>query len=233
MFKAHFLNLEKLLYNEALSLMRDLVDLKSRSPWPEVLIITEHEPVLTMGRRAELSDILVPQEVLASRGIGVHRVERGGLITYHGPGQLVAYPVFDLRTMSLSVGELVHSLEEGILHTLSDFGIDAGRVEGKRGVWVEGEKIASIGIAVRKGISFHGVALNCDPVLSNFELINPCGLSGVRMTSMAKRLKAPVDTTTVRNAMALHFKERFRLDLTECSLDRFYGIRPGEKMHAQ
>ena len=219
MFKTQFLNLEKLAYDDALVLMRELVVIKSRSTRPEVLIITEHEPVLTMGRRAEPSDILVPRDLLVSKGIAVHRVERGGLITYHGPGQLVAYPVFKLGTISLDVGRLVYGLEQVALNTLSDFGIAAGRMEGSRGVWVGREKIASIGVAVRKGVSFHGMALNCDPDLSHFEFINPCGMNGVRMTSMSKLLDKPVDMTAVRGAMALHFKREYKLDLEECSLD--------------
>ena len=219
MFKTQFLNLEKLAYDEALVLMRELAGIKSRSTRPEVLIITEHEPVLTMGRRAETSDILVPRELLASKDIAVHRVERGGLITYHGPGQLVGYPVFNLRAMSLDVGKLVYGLEQVALDTLSDFGIAAGRMEGSRGVWAGREKIASIGVAVRRGVSFHGMALNCDPDLSHFELINPCGMNGVRMTSMSKLLNKPVDIMAVRDVMALHFKREFKLDLEECSLD--------------
>lgn len=224
MFKTQFLNLERLAYHKALMFMRELVDIKSRSNGPEVLIITEHEPVLTMGRRAEPFDILVSKEVLASKGIGVHQVERGGLITYHGPGQLVAYPVFNLRAMSLDVGELVYGLEQVALNTLSHFGITADRINGHRGVWVERKKIASVGIAVRRSVSFHGMALNCDPNLSHFELINPCGLNGVCMTSMSKILNKPVDSATIRDIMALHLEQQFRLDLTECSIDQVHNI---------
>jgi lipoate-protein ligase B len=223
MFQTQLLNLDRLAYDEALTLMRELVEIKSRFPRPEVLILTEHEPVLTMGRRAESSDILVSQEILMSKGINVYWVERGGLITYHGPGQMVAYPVFNLHIMSLDVGELVFGLEQVVLDTLFDFGIVADRVKDRRGVWVDGEKIASIGIAVRKGISFHGIALNGDPDLSHFELINPCGLDGVHMTSMSKVLDRPVDMTNVRNVMIRNFKRQFKLDLTLCSMDQVFS----------
>lgn len=222
MFKTQLLNIEKLAYREALTLMRELADIKSRSPRLEVLILTEHEPVLTMGRRAEASDILVSREILDSMGIRVYPVERGGLITYHGPGQLIAYPVFDLRAMTLNAGNLVYELEQVVLDTLSTFRIAGERMPGRRGVWVEGEKIASIGIAVRKGISLHGVALNVHPDLSHFDLITPCGLDGVRMTSMSKTLDEPVDLTAVRGAMTRHFKRLFRLELAECSIDRIH-----------
>jgi lipoate-protein ligase B len=228
MFKTQFLNIEKLAYHEALILMRELADVKGRSTRPEVLIITEHEPVLTMGRRAEQSDILVPREVLDSKGIGIHRVERGGLITYHGPGQIVAYPIFHLRTMSLDVGELVYGLEQVVLNTLSDFGIAAERLKGSRGVWVKRAKIASIGVAVRRSVSFHGMALNCDPNLSHFELINPCGLNGACMTSMSRVLNEPVNSTAVRAVMALHFERQFHLELTEPFIDQDYGINPNK-----
>lgn len=228
MFKTQFLNIEKLAYHEALILMRELADVKSRATRPEVLIITEHEPVLTMGRRAEQSDILVSREVLASKGIGIHRVERGGLITYHGPGQIVAYPIFNLRAMSLDVGELVYGLEQVVLNTLSDFGIAAERLKGSRGVWVNRAKIASIGIAVRRSVSFHGMALNCDPNLSHFELINPCGMNGACMTSMSRVLNEPINSTAVRAVIAFHFERQFHLELTERFIDQDYGINPNK-----
>lgn len=220
MFSAKLLDLPHLPYIEALELMRRLVDQKRRFPFPEVLILLEHEPVLTMGRRAGESDILAPEALLAEKGIHVHKVERGGLITYHGPGQLVAYPIFNLRAMGLPVPELVYGLEEIILHTLSDFGIVAEREAGKRGVWVEREKIASIGVAVRGGVSFHGLALNYDPDLAHFDLINPCGLSGVRMTSMRKLLGRPINPSDLRSKVAGHFSRQFKLDLKKWSFQK-------------
>jgi lipoate-protein ligase B len=215
MFPTKLLNLPHLPYIEALELMRRLVDQKRRLPFPEVLILLEHEPVLTMGRRAGESDILAPEALLAEKGIHVHKVERGGLITYHGPGQLVAYSVFNLQTMGLPVPELVYGLEEIILNTLSDFAIVAEREEGKRGVWVGKEKIASIGIAVRGGVSFHGLALNYDPDLAHFDLINPCGMSGVRMTSMTAILRKSIHVDNLRAIMAAQFSRQFHLDLEE------------------
>ncbi|MBI4768231.1 MAG: lipoyl(octanoyl) transferase LipB [Deltaproteobacteria bacterium] len=215
MFSTLFFNLPHLAYLESLELMRRLVDQKRRGPFPEVLILLEHEPVLTMGRRAESSDILVSEEVLSGEGITVHKVERGGLITYHGPGQLVAYPIFNLRTLGLTVIDLVNGLEEIVLNTLSDFNVAGKRNAGQRGVWVEREKIASIGVAVQGGISFHGLALNVDPNLHHFDLINPCGLNGVRMTSMQKLLGKQITTSDLRPVMAKHFARQFNLDLEE------------------
>lgn len=219
MFPTRFLNIPHLAYLDSLALMRRLVDQKRQGPFPEVLILLEHEPVLTMGRRAESSDILVPREVLIREGIAVHKVERGGLITYHGPGQLVAYPIFNLRTLGVTVLDLVNGLEEIVLNTLSDFNIEGKRNAGQRGVWVEREKIASIGVAVQGGISFHGLALNVDPNLHHFDLINPCGLNGVRMTSMQKLLGRPITTPDLRLVMAGHFARRFNLALEAEPLD--------------
>ncbi len=218
MFPTRLLNLERSAYGEVLSLMRRLVEVKRRASGPEVLMLLEHEPVLTMGRRAEVSDILVSEETLLKKGIAIYRVERGGLITYHGPGQLIGYPIFNIRGMGLGAPELVHRLEEVIINTLSVFGIAADRKEGERGVWVKADKIASVGVAIRGGISFHGVALNYDPDLSHFELINPCGLKGVHVTSMSRILREPIDSSSLRDAMIFHFKQQFQLDLNEWSI---------------
>ena len=218
MFPTKLLNIEQLPYEDGLAIMRGLVDMKHFNGGPEVLILLEHEPVFTMGRQSQTSDILVSSDYLEKKGIAIHRVERGGLITYHGPGQLVAYPIFHLRHMGLGVADMVHRLEEVILKTLSPFGIKGWRREGYRGVWVETDKIASIGIAVRRGITFHGLALNYNTDLAHFDLINPCGLSGVRMTSMAKILGSAIAPAELRRIMSGYFKEVFCLDYSDWSL---------------
>jgi len=232
MHPTQLLTLDLLPYDEALALMRSLVELKQRSEHPEILIILEHDPVLTMGRASESSDILVSTETLTNRGIAVHKVERGGLITYHGPGQIVAYPIFNLRALKMGVVDLVQGLERIVLDTLSDFSIEGELKEGYRGVWVDHDKIASIGIAVSRGISFHGLALNYNTDLSHFDLINPCGLNGVRMTSMSKILGSPVDPSALRETMTAHFKRHFQLDLSEYDLTQIRadaGLNPAVK----
>ena len=156
----------------------------------------------------------------------MHRIERGGLVTYHGPGQLVAYPIFDIRAMGLGVVDLVTRLEEVILKTLADFNITGERKPDYRGVWIDEEKIASIGIAVSHEISFHGLALNYDPDLSHFDLITPCGISGVRMTAMARRLGEKIDPARLRRIMARHFADLFRLTFSEWSLEESRRISP-------
>ncbi len=220
MFETRFLDIDHLAYTQALSLMRGLVELKKSSVQPEILMLLEHEPVLTMGRRSQESEILATRECLKDQGISVHRIERGGLITYHGPGQLVAYPIFDLKRMRLGVSELVNGLETAIIHTLADFDIQADRIEGLRGVWVSREKIASIGIAVRRGITFHGLALNYDPDFSHFDMINPCGLEGVKMTSISKITATQTSPVLLRQSLAKHISKLFNLDLHPWSLEQ-------------
>ena len=220
MFSSYLLDIDHLEYADALDLMRGLVNAKIGTDHPEIIIMLEHDPVFTMGRRSDDSEILVSGECLVEQGISVHRIERGGLITYHGPGQLVAYVIFDLNRMRLGVSELVHGLEGVILDTLQDFGIQADRKDGYRGVWVGNEKIASIGIAVRKGITFHGLALNYDPDFNHFEMINPCGIDGVTMTSINKQLQTTIKPAQLRDAMASHFSRRFDLALKPWSVEQ-------------
>jgi lipoate-protein ligase B len=215
---ALLLDLPVLPYGEALALMRDLVALKVAGDFPEILILVEHRPVLTMGRRSAEEDLKVSRTCLREQGIDFHQVERGGLLTYHGPGQLVAYPLLDLKRLKLGVVDLVGRLEEAILETLAGFGVTARRIDGQRGVYVEADKIASVGIAVKRSVSYHGLALNCDPDLSHFDLITPCGLTGIRMTSMANQLGQPIGTDLVRPVLAKALASQFGLALETWNL---------------
>ena len=217
-YPTRIIDFDCLAYTDAHKLQLALVDLKHSVRFDEILLMLEHEPVFTMGRRSQDSEILASEQCLREQGISVHRIERGGLITYHGPGQLVVYTIFDLDRMRLGVGDLVFGMEAVILDTLSEYGIQAQRIEGYRGIWVANEKIASIGIAVRKGITFHGLALNYDPNFEHFAMINPCGLDGVDMTSVSKILKQPVNPTLLRNTMASQFSRIFGLDLRGWSI---------------
>lgn len=225
------LDLDQVPYTRALCLMRGLVEWKREPSLPQVLILLEHEAVLTMGRRSTEEDIRVSTSCLIEKGITVHRIERGGLITYHGPGQLVVYPIFDLKAMKLGVEALVDGLEAVILTLLSDFGITGQRRDGLRGVWVAGEKIASIGIAIRRGISFHGVSLNVSPDLSHFDLIHPCGIEGVKMTSMARQLFHPIQTEKLRQKMIAHFASQFDLATSDWSWDQAQEIAKACQQH--
>lgn len=224
MKNVRLINITHMNYSECLDFMRNAVQAKINAfetgdHWPDILIMVEHQPVFTLGRRGQMSDIVVPESVLKENGIEVHRIERGGLITYHGPGQLVVYPVFNIKAMGIGVSELVHKMEDVMIAALKEFDVEAAVREGYPGVWIGMEKIASIGLAVRKGVTFHGLALNYDPILSHFAYINPCGLSGVSMTSIKKITGAQVDSDVLRSAMSRHFACELDLNIIPWTLD--------------
>lgn len=181
-------------YEECLGLQRDLHKRRVEGLVPDTLLLTEHQPVFTVGRcggREHVLDATFFQRL----GIPLVRVERGGNITYHGPGQLVAYPILNLREAGLTAVGLVNCLELACKDVLAGLGIEAEQRPKMRGLWVQGDKIASVGIYVSRGVSMHGVALNLDPDLEEFGLIEPCALPGVRPTSAARLLgrHVPID----------------------------------------
>jgi lipoate-protein ligase B len=155
----------------------------------DVVLLVEHPSVFTLGRRGGAANLKVSRAFLADRGIDVVSVERGGDITYHGPGQVVIYPVVNLRTSGLGVLPFVESLEEMMIRTVADWGIKGERNRMNRGAWVGMKKIGSIGIAVQRSVSFHGLALNVNTDLEPFTWVNPCGLHGVVITSMKQELR--------------------------------------------
>ena len=205
-------NLGQAKYLGVLDLQRTLVHLRYENSIPDALLWVEHEPVITLGRRGGIDNILANAEELANQAIEVHRVERGGDVTYHGPGQLVGYPVINLSQRELGVRTFVHLLEETVIRALADFGIRAGREPRHRGVWVRGQKIAALGIAVRRWVSFHGFALNVSPNLDHYCYIHPCGLGHEQVTSMASLLGEPVGMAEVTRKL----------------LSTFIGLFPGE-----
>ncbi len=172
-------------------------------------LVLEHPPVFTLGRNGSLSHIGVSNEFLADKNIDVVRVERGGEVTYHGPGQLVCYPLLNLKRRGVSVVEFVGLLESIMQSVTRQFGIKARADTRNRGIYVGDRKIGSIGIAVKRGISFHGLALNVDPDLTPFSWINPCGLTGVGMTSMARELRDGIDLDQVRLVLCQTVSEVF------------------------
>jgi len=168
------------------------------------VLLLEHPPVFTLGRHGGRENLTATEAFLAERGIRVVQIERGGNITYHGPGQLVAYPILDLNALRLPVKDYVTGLERVMAAVAADQGVVAVGDEKNRGTWVEGRKLGSIGITVRRGISFHGLALNINTDLAPFNWIHPCGLHNVRMTSMAAELGREVDMAAVRKSMIRH-----------------------------
>ncbi|MFQ6016517.1 MAG: lipoyl(octanoyl) transferase LipB [Anaerolineae bacterium] len=206
-------------YESALAWQHWLVEAKKEGCLDQdVLILVEHPPVITLGRRGDESHVIVSQQALARLGIQVYRVERGGDVTYHGPGQIVAYPILDLGRYRKDVGWYVRSLEEVIIRSLADFGIEAGLREGLIGVWVGEGKIAAIGARIEQWITYHGLALNVDPDMRHFDLIVPCGIADKDVISMAQVLGCPVPLTQVRRSLVRHFAEVFDTQLEEVSL---------------
>ena len=191
-------------YGEVLELQRDLCRRRIAGEVPhDVLLLVEHDPVITLGRGTHPESLPVPRAELERRGIPVFEVERGGDVTYHGPGQLVGYPIIDLRQHREDLHWYLRQLEAGLIRALADLGIAAGRNPGLTGVWTRGRKIASIGIHVKQWVTFHGFALNVTTALDAFDLIVPCGIKGVRMTSVAEELGPghPADWATTRDAV--------------------------------
>lgn len=171
-------------YREILSLQRRLCEQRQAGEVPDTVLIVEHPPVITLGVRQAANKLLVEPEVLMQRGIDLVVIRRGGGATAHNPSQLVFYPIVDLRGIGLGVGEYVRRLESIGIEFLAELGVGGERRKGFPGLWVEGKKIASIGVQVVRGVSFHGMAINIQNDLSIFDLIVPCGLDGVAMTSV-------------------------------------------------
>ena len=180
-------------YAEAMRLQDALVESRLRDEIPDTLLLLEHPPVITLGRRGLLSDVYLSSEDLARRGIAVAETTRGGLVTYHGPGQLVGYPIVQLRPRGLTVPCYVRALELAVVSGLAEIGIESHVDDGHVGVWTSGGKIAAIGVAQRHGVTLHGFAVNLQPDLSHFGLINPCGIGNLGVTSAAEVLGCEVD----------------------------------------
>ena len=191
-----YLYLGRIDYNEALRLQEELVELRRAGGVGNVLLLLEHPPVLTLGRHANRANVLASDELLASRGVTLHQISRGGDVTYHGPGQLVGYPIFDLRSLERESGgrmgpvDFVRLMEEALIGVCGTYGVRAGRIAGLTGVWIGGEdggharKIGAIGIHVSRGITSHGFAFNVTTDLRDFQLINPCGITDKPVTSL-------------------------------------------------
>ncbi|SDM57980.1 lipoyl(octanoyl) transferase [Geoalkalibacter ferrihydriticus] len=197
-------------YEAGLALQECLVERRLQGG-PEILVLLEHDPVITLGRGARDAHVLLNREDLAQRGIACHRVGRGGDVTWHGPGQLVAYPIVHLDSFGRDLHRYLRLLEETLILALAAFGIHGERLNGKTGVWVGERKIASIGVGVRRWVAWHGLALNVDPDLRGFSAIVPCGLSGVAMTSLNALRALPVSLAEVEDALIHAFAATFSL----------------------
>ncbi|HYN83015.1 MAG TPA: lipoyl(octanoyl) transferase LipB [Gemmatimonadaceae bacterium] len=178
-------------YEEALELQRTLAAERISGAIPEdILLLVEHPPVVTLGRSAKSRNLVSSPEYLASRGVELFEVERGGDVTFHGPGQLVGYPIIDLKRHKVDLHWYLRQVEEALIRTLAPYSIPAERNPGFTGVWTRGRKIASIGVHTRDWVTWHGFALNVTTELSYFDLIIPCGIEGVTMTSIEREIEA-------------------------------------------
>jgi len=194
-------------YAAALELQRDLVARRKLGLAGDVLLLLEHPHTITMGRNGRRENLLAREDALARAGIAFYATDRGGDVTYHGPGQLVGYPILDLREWKRDVGAYVRSIEQVLIDTLAGFGIAAGRIPGLTGVWVDGRKIAAIGVHISRWVTSHGFALNVSTDLSYFRYIVPCGLARP-VTSMAQ-LGVQATLGEVSQRLARHFERVF------------------------
>lgn len=200
-------------YNTALDIQLELVEKRKTDLIPDILLLLEHPPTLTVGRRGNQQNLLVSEEYLAQKGIHFKEISRGGDITFHGPGQLVGYPIMDLKYLNKDVHLYLRLIEEFLIYFLYGYGIRAKRYKGVTGVWTEGRKIASIGIGVKRWVTYHGFALNVNNDLSFFDLIIPCGLYNVQMTSMEKETgSGDININTIQDEIINNFARTFNRD---------------------
>jgi lipoate-protein ligase B len=212
-------------YGDAYNLQRKLFRNRADGQIADTLLLLEHPPTITIGKSGKLENILASPEQLAEEGVSLFFVDRGGDVTYHGPGQLVAYPIIDLRRRGRDVHKYVHDLEEVIIETLNELGIEGCRDAAHAGVWVGSEEVAAIGLSVRRWISMHGVAINVNPELQHFSFINPCGFPDRKATSIANLVSQDIPMEAVVESLLAHFSVVFDTSMesgTDVSLRRYY-----------
>ena len=202
-------NLGMVEYGETYQFQRRLHRQRLKRTISDTLLLLEHPPTLTIGRSGSLDNVLVSKEQLAQEGISLFFIGRGGDVTYHGPGQLVGYLILNLGQRGKDIHRYVHDLEEVLIRTLKDFSISASRDEGHAGVWVQNEEVAAIGLSIRRWVTMHGFALNVNPNLTHFSLINPCGFSDRKATSISQILGHEVHIKTVTTHLVAHFSDVF------------------------
>ena len=202
-------------YGTALELQRQLIAERQQGLIPDQLLLLEHPHVYTLGRNAQKENMLVSAEWLASRGAQVFPIDRGGDVTYHGPGQLVGYPILDLTQHRRDISWYMRQLEEVFIRTAHNFGIEAGRSPGAAGVWVGNDKLTAMGVHLSRWVTSHGFALNVNTDLRYFDWIVPCGLHDKGVTSLAKLLDHPIEMEEVAERVVEHFGEVFGLEMVE------------------
>lgn len=210
-------------YAAACELQRELVAARKADAIPDVLLFCEHPHVITLGRNGKRQNLLAGNRLLAQMNVEFHPTDRGGDITYHGPGQVVGYPILDLAEHRRDVRWYVEQLEEAMIRASAEYGVQAKRVEGRHGVWVDTpageEKLGAIGVHLSRWVTSHGFAYNVSTDLRFFDLIVPCGISGRRATSLERLLGSAVDIGEARERLTSHFREIFQRELIKMPLE--------------
>jgi lipoate-protein ligase B len=204
-----------LYYEEAWHLQRQLRIARMEGRLDDTLLLLQHPPTITMGRGGKEENILVSREHLKKKEIMFYYTDRGGDITYHGPGQLIGYPILNLRNLGLSAGRYIKLMEEVIIITLKELGIKAQRILNIIGLWVGKKKIASLGVRIKKGITTHGFALNINNDLTPFQFIHPCGIKNLKLTSLKEILGKEVDYDFIEERVAINFAQVFNMEIRD------------------
>ncbi len=213
-------------YQKAWDLQRLLHGERVAGHIPDTLVLTEHPHTYTLGKTGHEEHLIADEVRLNAEGIAVYRIDRGGDITYHGPGQVVGYPILDLHDHYLDVHRFLRDIEQVLIEMLAEFGLEGGREPGLTGVWVKGAKVAAIGIKVSRWVTMHGFALNVNTDLRYFGNIVPCGITNRPVTSMQQLLGQEVDVERVRSEIGTGFSGVFELDLEEVTLDELRADLP-------
>lgn len=196
-------------YQAVWDLQKRLVRQRADQTIPDCLLLTEHEPVITLGRGTDYRNLLMSSEELAARGVDLHEIERGGDVTFHGPGQAVLYPIIDLRERGRDVRRYLRDLERFVIEALADLGLEASVKDGLTGIWVDNHKVGAIGVAVSRWITYHGVAINVNTDLDYFKLINPCGITQYPVGSVSQLVGREIKLTHFNDLLVYHFAEFF------------------------
>jgi lipoyl(octanoyl) transferase len=209
-FPVNICDYEMLAYPDAMTVLHSTVDKREKHLIPDTLLLLEHPPTYTLGMRGKMDHLLIPESELNLRKIDVHRADRGGDITFHGPGQLVGYPVMDLKTKKMDIRQYVDKLENVIIQAIADFNVTGRHLNGLPGVWVNSEKVAAIGVKINAaGISSHGFAINVNTDLTFFQNIIPCGLADKKVTSVAEIAGHAIDMDKMKKSVAAAFVSEF------------------------
>jgi lipoate-protein ligase B len=211
---ARIIDLGQVDYEAAHAMQLQFVEQRVEGNIEDTFVFVTHPPTITIGRGSAEENVLVSDEVLAQRGVRKHEVERGGDVTFHGPGQQVIYPIIDLERRGRDLHQFLRDLESVVIAFLENHDLKGERIPGKTGVWIEGKKICAIGIAVRRWVSFHGLALNLDTDLSYFRLIKPCGFHSESVTSLQALTGAPIEREAIFFQLTNAIREVFQVELS-------------------